>query len=258
MKINTLHASLLALLTLVINVALGQSKIDIKLTIDTSCACSSVETSKGKFELYDYAPVQKYSDNYTDILIRELEIKKEQTLSVEQGTYKLIYTPSDSSKRKSQYYFASNPYETNIHLNCFFFNKNYHSALDLMEKRDTIVISSSYYGNTHDESIITAHTVVIFKKRKKHYASYYKTEQREPKIDLNPTRFPNIKAQILLSDRQVQLFREFEQNLPKMSINDNLSYEINSKSSIWFNGKKINFYTNNYIALLLWNELNKE
>jgi len=42
-----------------------------------------------------------------------------------------------------------------------------------------------------------------------------------------------------------------------MSINDNLNFEVNSKNHLWIHGNKISFDSIGYIALLLWNELNK-
>jgi hypothetical protein len=238
------------------NLVKGQSQIEIELTIDTDCNCydSLIIEPGSKFGIYAYTPVPKYSGNYVDTLIKELKIRKKQTISLEQGTYKLIYTPSDSSKQNNQYYFALNPYETQVHLNCFFFNKNYRSVLDAMNKKDTVVINSTYFGNTNGQSIIPTHTVVIFKKHKKYYASYYKTEQRELIIEYTNPKF---ETQIVLSEEQLQQFRKFEENFLEISINDNLNFEVNSKNHIWIHDKIISFGSKDYVALLLWNELNK-
>ena len=258
MKISFSHIVPLLLLTLITSIALGQTQIKIKLTIDTDCVCNDSLTSKlnGKFEIYAYAPLTN-SSNYTDNLIKELKLEKEQTIFLEQGSYKFIYTPFDSSERKSQYYFALSNYETQIHLNCFFFNKSYPSLLDLMGKKDSFVISSTYYGITNGGTIVPTHTVVIFRKRKKYYASYYKSEQRGLSIPAISIKGSKHKPQILLTEEQVKRFRQFEVNFLKLSINDNLSYEVNTKNNIWINGKNISFDSKGYIALLLWNELNK-
>jgi len=256
--LSFLHIISLLLLTLFTNIALGQTQIKVKLTIDTNCVCNDSLTSKfnGKFGIYSYAPLTN-SSNYTDNLIKELKLEKEQTITLEPGTYKFIYSPSDSSERKNQYYFALNQYETQIHLNCFFFNKSYHSLLDIMGKKDSFVISSTYFGITNGGTIVPTHTVVIFRKRKKYYASYYKTEQKGLSIPAISTKSPKHKPQILLTEEQVHRFRQFEVNFLKLSINDNLSYEVNTKNNIWINGEKISFDSKGYIALLLWNELNK-
>ena len=115
----------LLLLTLITNLVKGQSEIEIKLTIDSDCNCpdSLIIEPGSRFGIYAYTPVPKYSGNYADTLIRELDFRKERKISLEQGTYKFIYTPSDSSKQKSQFYFALNPYETHVHLNCFSLTK---------------------------------------------------------------------------------------------------------------------------------------
>jgi len=68
----------LLFLTLISSIALGQSQIEIKLTIDTDCFCNDSLASKlnGKFGVYAYTPIPKYSGNYADTLIRELKLKK--------------------------------------------------------------------------------------------------------------------------------------------------------------------------------------
>lgn len=234
---------------------LGQAEIAIKLTIDTECECNDSLRRQGKLGIYTYTSIPWSTGDHKYELIKELEVKTEQEIVLQQGTYKIIYTPSDSSEKKNQFYFALNPYETQIHLNCFFFNKTYRSLLDIMDKKkDTVVISSTYFGNTNGETMIPTHTVVIFKKHKKYYASYYKTEQRELIIEYASSKF---ETQIVLSDEQLQRFRKFEENFLEMSINDNLNFEVNSKNHIWFHEKEISFDSKGYIALLLWNELNK-
>jgi len=256
MKLRFSHIISFLFLTLMTKMAIGQSQIEIKLTIDTDCFCnnSSILKLNGKFGIYAYTPIPKYSVNYTDTLIKELEQKKEQIITLDQGNYKFIYTPNDSLERINQYYFSLNPYETQIHLNCFFFNKRYSPLLDQMSKKDTIVISSTYFGNTNGETLIPTHTLVIFRKRKKYFASYYKTKHKETFLNLQSTKY---ESQILLSVGQVQQFREFEEKILNMSINDNLKYEATAKNSIRLNGKNISFYSIGYVSLLLWNELNK-
>ena len=76
-----------------------------------------------------------------------------------------------------------------------------------MNKKDTVVISSTYFGNTNGETMIPTHTVVIFKKHKKYYASYYKTEQRELIIAY---AIPKFETQIVLSEEQLQRFRKLK------------------------------------------------
>ncbi len=234
---------------------LGQTETAIKLIIDTECECNDSLRAPGKLGIYTYTSTPWSTGDYKYELIKELVIKTEQKLVLQQATYKIIYTPSDSSERKNQFYFAMSPYETQIHLNCFFFNKSYPSVLDLMDKKkDTVVFSSRFFGNTDGETILPTHTVVIFKKRKKYYASYYKTMQRELIMDFF---YPKFETQIALSYEQLQLIRKFEENLLEMSINDNLNIEVNSKNHIWIHDKKISFDSKGYTALLLWNELNK-
>lgn len=251
----------MSLLILITNVVSGQSQIEVKITIDIDCECTDSLSTKsiGKFGIYTYTAIPWSDGDHKYDLLEEIEIKAEQRLTLQQGTYKLIFTPADSSQQKNQFYFALSQYATQIHLNCFFFNKNYPSLLGQLNKKDTIVMSSTYHGNTNDETIIPTHTVVIFKKNKKYYASYYKSEQSGPQIAIQPFSHqqPKFDPQISLSEKQVQQFIEFEEDLLNRSINDNLNYEVNSKNNIWISGKKISFYSKEYITLLLWNELNK-
>jgi len=251
---------LLLFLTLITDIALGQIQYEVRLTIDTVCLCNDSLNSKpeGKFGIYAYVPTPRNSGNYTDTLIRELEQKKEQTIILEQGNYKFIYSPSDSLEGENQYYFNLNPYETQIDLNCFFFNKRYSPLLNQMRKRDTIVITSTYFGPTNDATFRPTHTLVIFRKQKKYYASYFRIEQIGPPIPIiNSLYIPKYETQILLTEEQIEKIKEFENNFLKLSINDNLNYDVSAKNKIWFKGKNISFYSREYVSLLLWNELNK-
>ncbi|MBL4703655.1 MAG: hypothetical protein JKY54_03990 [Flavobacteriales bacterium] len=124
-----------------------------------------------------------------------------------------------------------------------------------MSNNDAVVISSTYIGPTNDETSVPTHSVVIFRKHEKHYASYYKSEQRRPLIWVQPIspQPPKFDPQILLSEEQVQQFRAFEENFLDLSINDNLKYQATANNSIRLNGKNISFYSKGYVGLLLWN-----
>lgn len=263
MKQDNLQIIISLFLILHTHLVTGQSLFEVKLTIDTNCLCqnSLITKQEGKFGIYAYTPVPKYSDNYSDTLISELEQKSEQSIFLEHGSYKLIYTPNDSTERKKQYYFALGPYETKIHLNCFFFGKTYASLIDQMGKKDTLIISSTYFGMTHEESIIPTHTLVLTRKRKKYYASYYNFEQRGIMgldFSLISEKNGDYENRILLTEDQVLQFRDFEKKLLDLSINDNLSEQINSKNYIWINTTKIDFDSKGYVALTLWNELSEK
>ncbi len=240
----------------------GQYQSIIKLAIDTDCYCndSSIENLKGKFGIYAYSVgVPRNSNNYVDTLIRELDYKKEQTIALEQGNYILKYTPSDSIENTNQYYFSALPYNYPIHLNCFFFNRRYPPMISQLIKGESIVFTSKYIGTTTGETLIPTHTVVIFKRRGKYYASYYKIEQIETNIMVPNYTFqkPLFEPQLLLTEKQIQQIEEFEGTLSKLSINDNLKYEATSINSITLNGKRISFHSKGYVSLLLWDELNK-
>lgn len=253
----------LVFLVFITDIANGQSEIEIELTIDTECNCpdSLILEPGSQFGIYAFTYVPKYSGNYKDTLISELDLLKEQKISLQQSTYKLIYTPADSTQQKSQYYFALNPYETVFHLNCLFFNKSYSFFRDQTHKNDTIIISSTYFGPTNEDTDITTHSLTIIRKKEKYFAAYsqssYKASQLRIQIQPNVSTYPTDEPLLQLSKEQVLKLKELEGSFYKYSVNDNLNNYISSSNSVWINGKEISFYASSYVALLLWNELKK-
>ncbi|MNJ86461.1 hypothetical protein D3C87_39570 [compost metagenome] len=252
---------LLVALTPVAAAGQGQDQYEIKLTIDTTCICNNSLNSKlkGKFEIYANVSIRR---NYTDTLIRELKIKKEQTIALTQGNYKFIYTPSDSRESTNQFYFSIYPsYNEAIHLNCFFFNKRYQPLLEQMKEKDTLVIISTYVGNYYEGMLIPSHTVVIFKNQNKYYASYINSEYRQGDVEFvvatKSFKMPKYESQISLNEEGIEKIKAFDANLSMVSINDNFNYYDGVKNVIMLNGKNITFNSKWYSSLLLWDEINK-
>lgn len=263
MTVKHIYFTLLTLVILTPDKSFSQNEIN--LYIDTDCICedSTISTLEGTFGIYAYVVIPRYSGKYQDTLIKTLEFKPYQTINLEQGNYKLKFTPFDSTKKMSQYYFNYAPPNNYYHLNCSFFKKKKTPLFSQMKKRDTLYISSTYCGNTHEMMPIPTHTLVIIKNHDKYYASYYKQIRYEMQIVILPKngyggQIPKTDQQILLNEKQLQLIRQFEDNLVNIAIDDNLGYEAMAHSSIGLSGRKfISFYTKNYVSLNLWNEIRK-
>lgn len=257
------HPLLLLLsLTLITNTFFAQFKTTITISIDTNCSCNNLKKKdlNGKFGLYAYnVAVPKYSNNYIDTLVQVLDLKNEQNITLDQGSYKLIYTPNDSLKKSNEHY-ITNP---KINLTCFFFNKSHSSLIRQMGKKDILVFSSTYFGITNDDTIIPTHITAIYKKGKKFYVSYIKNEHKSFQIsyiDVLPTgsfksKFVLPESKYLLTEEQLELIIKFEKNLWKMATDNNLGNGLTAKSSIKLNNKEIRFYSKGYISLALWNEI---
>lgn len=264
MRVYFISVIVLLLMTLTPVVAAGQDQYEIKLTIDIDCICNDSLNSKlkGEFGIYANVSIRGNSGNNIDTLIRELKIKKEQTIALTQGNYKFIYTPSDSLERTNQFYLSIYPsYNEPIHLNCFYFNKRYPPLLEQMKEKDTLVITSTYVGNTYEGMLIPSHTVVIFKNQNKYYASYINNEYRQGhfqfRVATESFKTPKYESQISLNEEGIEKIKEFDANLLMVSINDNYNYYAGVKNSIMLNGKNITFYSKWYASHLLWNEINK-
>lgn len=264
MRVYFISVIVLLLVTLTPVAAVGQDQYEIKLTIDTACICNNSLNSKlkGEFGIYANVSIRGNSGNRIDTLIRELKIKKEQTIALTQGYYKLVYTSSNSLKSTNQFYFSIYPsYNESIHLNCFFFNKRYPPLLEQMKEKDTLVITSTFDGDYHEGMLIPSHTVVIFKNQNKYYASYINSEYKQGDIQsivpMKSFKMRKYESQLSLNEEGIEKIKEFDANLLMVSINDNFKYNGAVRNSIMLNGKNITFYSVDYSSLLLWNEINK-
>jgi hypothetical protein len=105
---------------------------------------------------------------------------------------------------------------------------------------------------TNAGTVVPTHTVVILRKRKKYYASYYKFEEKGlsiPAILIQSFKCNKYGHQFLLKEEQVNRFRQFEVFFLKLSINDNLNYEVNTKNSIWINSQTSFYDERKYLTL---------
>ena len=241
---------------------MGQDAYQLKLRIDTDCMCNDSINSQlnGEFGIYAHVAIRGNSGKNTDTLIRELAIKKEQTLFLTPGNYTIIYTPYDSLESTNQWYFSIYAtYNEAIQLNCFFFNKRYPPLLEQMKEKDTLVITSTYVGNTYEGMLIPSHTVVIFKNNHNYYASYFNNEYRQrigQFTTLTETyKMPHYESQLSLDEEGIEKIREFDAHLSRGSINNNLNDYPVVRNSIVLNGETITFYSKWYPSLLLWNEI---
>lgn len=257
MKYLTFCLLLLGLLAALTEKSHAQADNEVQLTIDTDCCCGG-NNPPGKFGLYAYTKIPRYSNQFGDTLIRYLEIRDTQSLALNWGHYKLIYTPADSSKPANQYYFTLSPYEMNIHLNCFFFNQHYPSFLEAFDKRDTLLLRSTYFGPTNGATSIPSYTVIIFKNRKKYYASYGESAHYSHQVQPQPRYFPAVEPQMVLSEAQVQRLKAFEKEFLTYAIRDNLNYEAQATNFMWHKEKRVHFYSEKYLALLLWEILQEK
>lgn len=261
MKIHYTYLSLFFLVVINTHLVFGQSKIDLTITINTDCNCpkSSIVESGSQFGIYAHVPVHQYSDKSMDTLVQELKVKEKQALSLPQGAYKLIYTPSSSSKQQNLYYFHLTPYETTVQLNCLFFNKNYSFWRKSTHKQDSFLLTSSYFGPTNDGTAITTYSLAVIRKREQYFVKFWKSAHYTRDLIRRPQnssqQYPQLDSMTLLSPAQVHQFKKLENTLFQFSNNNNTDGTINSSNNLWINNKQIHFKSRNYVALVWWNKL---
>jgi hypothetical protein len=253
MKIFTFLVPLLLIISIPFNKLCGQLKLN--LNIDTQCVCldSTKPTLQGSLGLYHQVATYPYSSKLKDTLVNTLSFIKQQALAVKEGHYKLIFTPFDTTQKPNVHYFYPYQRTADIQLTCFFFNKIPNSLLAQMEEIDTLTFYTSYYGRTHEEMLIPASQISIIKKQNAYYMAYNKCAyyQQEPvivrkKLDLQL---------VLLTEKQVELLRQFEKDIATAVIKDNLLEYAEASNRISLRGKQILFYSKWSISESLYKRL---
>lgn len=242
----------------------GFSQNQFTITIDSACFKSNDSlVLDGTFGIYGDMKISEYPFCIKDTLIKVLEFKKEQVLTLEPMQYTLRYIPDDSTQNEHSVTFYSQ--DRNINLSCFFFNKSYSLALKNMENNDYIKLISRYNGMTNMETMIQIHSLIIVKKRGNYYALYQQSVTNEQglrfgDIQLQPVKEKKIKIDknyLKLTNEQLRTIEEFWNNMHVYWLdNDSSGSYIPSKTIIYDKNGHISFQSKKYISELLWNKLN--
>lgn len=253
-----LHVIALTIFNLFSFVYQVRGQIHINLSIDTICECAdnNLDTIQGTFALYEVVPNRPYSSELMDTLVKRLDYIHFQKLVLGESRYKLIFIPFDSTKKSNIHYFHTYPNIPDIHLNCFFFNKNYPPFLDQMNEEDSLIFYTSYFGKTHEEMLIPAHQVSIFRKQNTYYAAYSRCDyySHDPIL----TRPSVGKALILLTEKEVTLIREFQLKIRTAVIKDNTLEYPKTHHRIYLRDQQILFYSKSSINESLYTLLHRD
>jgi hypothetical protein len=252
----------LLILLVVSSEVLSQEKVTI--TIDAVCF-RSVDSMvlDGTFGLYGDMKIAEYPFWIKDTLLKVLEFKKEQVLTLEPMQYTLRYTPDDSTQREHSVTFYSQ--HGNINLSCFFFNKAYPLALRTMKNNDYIELISRYAGETNMYTMIPTHSLIIVKKRRNYYALYQQSATNEQgrligDIQARPVIEKKIKIDenyLKLTSEQLRIIEEFWSTMHSYWLDNDYSGSfIPSLTIINDKNGHISFQSKAYISALLWNKLN--
>jgi hypothetical protein len=241
---------------------LSQEKVTI--TIDSVCFQSNdAIVLDGTFGLYGDMKISKYPFLIKDTLIKVLEFKKEQVLTLEPMQYTLRYIPDDSTQNVHSVTFY--PQHRNVNLTCFFFNKSYPLDLWNMKDNDYIELISRYAGVTNMYTKIPIHSLIIVKERGDFYALYQQSTTNEQgrllgEIQLLPVKEKKIKIDknyLKLTNEQLRTIEEFWNTMHIYWLdNDYSGSYIPTKTIIHYKNGQISFQSKKYISELLWNKLN--
>lgn len=269
MKVSTFLIILFLIFLSPISKLYGQIKLP--LDIDTLCTCvdSTKPILQGTFGLYQQVHLSNASTP-KDTLIKELDYIKTQNLELVSGHYKLIFTPFDTTLKPNEHYFYPYPYQgmSDIQLTCFFFNKNHESFLDQMDGLHTLSFYSSYHGVTHEEMLIPASVVTITKEREAYYMAYNRCDyyshelivvKAQPSAPLIGPPLPPVgPLPILLTEKQVELLRQFEIEIFTSAINNNLLDNVQAVNRIRLGDKQILFQSKWSISESLYQRFNQD
>lgn len=229
----------------------------LHLTMDTNCFCNDASRElQGTFALHATTSFYASSgsrDYYRDTLLFAVNRLPEQYIVLPKKSnmlwdLRLVFTPNDTSQPVTK----APVYPMNIHLNCFFFQQRYPSFLDQMNNHDTLTIQSDYFGVTHEMMTTPIYTLRIIRSKNIYFADFIEQQNRpfrvRPKIEESSP-----SQRLLLTDEQIQIFRNYEDNFLKQSDAADLG-GAHSSNTIQLNGKTVSFMTQRYISLLMWNE----
>ena len=241
----------------------GFSQNQFTITIDSACIRSNDSiVLDGTFGLYGDVKIAEYPFWIKDTLIKVLEFRKEQVLTLEPMQYTLRYTPDDSTQNEHSVTFY--PEHGTVNLSCFFFNKSYSLALKNMENNDYIKLISRYNGMTNMETMIQIHSLIIVKKRGDYYALYQQSVTNEQGLRFGDIQLRTVKEEkikidenyLKLTNEQLRTIEEFWNNMHIYWLdNDSSGSYIPSKTIIYDKNGYISFQSKKYISELLWNKL---
>ena len=234
------------------------------ITIDSACFRSSNSiVLDGKFGLYGDMKISEYPFWIKDTLIKVLEFKQEQVLTLEPMQYTLRYIPNDSTQKEHSVIFYSQ--NRNINLSCFFFNKSYPLALRTMKNNEYLEIVSRYAGNTNMDTEIPVLSLIIVKKRRNYYALYQQTVTNEQGLPIDDIQVRPIKDQkikidenyLRLTSEQLRTIEDFWSNIHIYWVDNEFPGNyIPSRTILYDKNGHISFQSKKYISELLWNKLN--
>lgn len=236
------------------------------LVIDTHCDSLKSEEEKMTGTLGLYATVLNPSINQNkDTLLAVIPYKARQTVSFENEAknlynFWLIFIPSDQTESPRSLYIGSPTSEGQaIHLNCYFFYKTYPSFIQQLKNGESLTITSTYFGVTHEEMAIPSYTVLFFKKRDQIYASFSESYHFTHNIEIKPQTNagesqPDTDKMTLLTDLQIKEVVEMEHQILNYILDD-LSPNARAKTSIVFRDQEITSYTSSYYSRMLWEKL---
>ncbi len=242
----------------------GFSQYQFTITIDSACLRSNDSIIlDGTFGLYGDVKIAEYPFWIKDTLLKVLEYRKEQVLTLEPMQYTLRYTPDDSTQKEHSVIFYSQ--HGNINLTCFFFNKAYPLALRTMKNNDYIELISRYAGETNMYTMIPIHSLIIVKKRRNYYALYQQSATNEQgrligDIQARPVIEKKIKIDenyLKLTSEQLRIIEELWSTMHSYWLeNDYSGSYIPSLTIINDKNGHISFQSKVNISALLWNRLN--
>lgn len=241
---------------------LSQEKVTI--TIDSVCFQSNETTVlDGSFGLYGDVKIAEHPFWIKDTLLKVLEFRKEQVLTLEPMQYILRYIPDDSKQNEHSVTFYSQ--HGNVNLSCFFFNKSYPLALRTMKNNYYIEFISRYAGNTNMNTMIPIHSLIIVKKRRNYYALYQQAATNEHgrligDIPLKQVIGKKIKIDenyMKLTNEQLLTIEEFWNTMHIYWLeNDYSGSFIPYLTIINVKNGRISFQSKGSISTMLWDKLN--
>jgi len=241
---------------------LSQEKVTI--TIDSVCFRSNDSiVLDGTFGLYGDVKIAEHPFWIKDTLIKVLEFRKEQVLTLESMQYTLRYIPDDSTQNEHSVIFY--PQHGNVNLTCFFFNKSYPLDLRTMKNNDYIKLISRYAGPANMETVIPIYSLTIVKNKGDYYALYQQSVTNEQglrfvDIQVRPIKDQKIEIDenyLKLTSEQLQTIEEFWNTMHIYWIdNDYSGSYISSQTRIYDKNGYFGFQSKKYISVLLWNKLN--
>lgn len=259
-----MNKKLLQLLILLVLSIEGYSQNQFTITIDSACFKSNNTTVlAGTLGLYGDVKTSEYPFWIKDTLIKVLEFKKEQVLTLEPMQYTLRYIPADSTQNEHSVTFY--PQHRNVNLTCFFFNKSYPLALKTMKNNEYLEFVSRYAGNTNMDTEIPVRSLKIVKKQRNYYALYQQSVTNERglligDIQVRPIKNQKIKIDenyLKLTHEQLRTIEEFWSNLHIYWLDNEFSGNyLPSQTIIYDKNGYISFQSKKYISELLWNKLN--